>query len=645
MGNSHLYRYQAPKITLPGRQTQGKARTLLVPTEDDRWIHTVDNEFAQSFFSRLAKLDELPRFSCPTALCKRCNSIRLDKPLNMRALRRKLSPCFFCRLQPRLSQAVEDRIRFLSAPSLRLCAAPRTKNPHPEVQVGFPVLSAPDSTLRFELFREWLRVCDEGHAICNHSGSMADLPTRVIDIGEEATGDLRLHTFSPEEKDNFEVDYIALSHCWGGLSEKQKRKFCTTKENLGERFEDGFDFGSLPSTFRDAITVTRKLGKRYLWIDALCIVQFDDDQEDWRREVNKMEAVFRNAYCTIAATSAKDATSGFLRPVPAKQPEQQFIRLNSESHGRLYVSSTTDDFYGDVERADLNQRAWVLQERALARRTIHFAANQAYFECGDGVRCETLTRMHSSRMPFLGDPYFPRYQGLQRSSDEVKLFQSLFERYSRLGITDAADRPLAIFGLEQRLAAAFATTCSHGVFERYLHRSLLWRRSDSARMSRIRYPDGEGAPSWSWMAYVGKMEYLSIGAEEVEWSDDVSLVDDTLRAPVRRFKNCETVRDGANDYCVVDIEGRPTPGWLSLDGKRRFHAKQQKCVVIGRQESAPPPRPRAGRPVPAENWDLFILIVTPDRTDKRNAYKRVGVGCIPSDCISLRGEPVDDMIV
>jgi hypothetical protein len=42
----------------------------------------------------------------------------------------------------------------------------------------------------------------------------------------------------------------------------------------------------------------------------------------------------------------------------------------------------------------LNKRGWVLQERALARRTIYFTARQTYWECGCGVRCETLTRLH-----------------------------------------------------------------------------------------------------------------------------------------------------------------------------------------------------------------------------------------------------------
>jgi hypothetical protein len=34
-----------------------------------------------------------------------------------------------------------------------------------------------------------------------------------------------------------------------------------------------------------------------------------------------------------------------------------------------------------------------LQERALSRRTIHFAEGQLYWECGQGVHCETLARM------------------------------------------------------------------------------------------------------------------------------------------------------------------------------------------------------------------------------------------------------------
>ncbi|KAM5521195.1 HET domain-containing protein [Fusarium oxysporum f. sp. phaseoli] len=38
----------------------------------------------------------------------------------------------------------------------------------------------------------------------------------------------------------------------------------------------------IPKTFQGAITVTQKLGFRYLWIGSLCIIQ--EDVVDWARE-------------------------------------------------------------------------------------------------------------------------------------------------------------------------------------------------------------------------------------------------------------------------------------------------------------------------------------------------------------------------
>lgn len=46
-----------------------------------------------------------------------------------------------------------------------------------------------------------------------------------------------------------------------------------------------------------------------------------------------------------------------------------------------------DDLNGHVIQRGLSERAWVLQERALGRRTVFFTSHQTYFElCGHGVR-------------------------------------------------------------------------------------------------------------------------------------------------------------------------------------------------------------------------------------------------------------------
>ena len=44
----------------------------------------------------------------------------------------------------------------------------------------------------------------------------------------------------------------------------------------------------------------------------------------------------------------------------------------------FYVSADVEDCDQDVGKAQLNTRAWVMQEEVLARRTIHFSANQMY---------------------------------------------------------------------------------------------------------------------------------------------------------------------------------------------------------------------------------------------------------------------------
>lgn len=194
-------------------------------------------------------------------------------------------------------------------------------------------------------------------------------------------------------RDSNEIDtcnYVALSHCWGTYGRKEKQRICTHAGNLEKR-KAGFRVQDLPKTFQDAIEVTQQLGKQYLWIDSVCIVQSLDgkETEDWERECKRMENVFSSAYCTLAASSAKCSQEGFLERPPSDQP----LQIETEEGDRLYVFKEVDTFFEDIEKAPLNSRGWVLQERILSRRTIHFGAKQTYFECGVGLYCEDFTCM------------------------------------------------------------------------------------------------------------------------------------------------------------------------------------------------------------------------------------------------------------
>jgi hypothetical protein len=252
------------------------------------------------------------------------------------------------------------------------------------VEAGLPILPEARSLLYFHVLKEWLRDCDKCRN--NHMFVLEEkeLPTRVLEV-QSAEGSDLLRLRENEKTNRIYGRYMALSHRWGVDNEP----FTTSKGNREERCKS-INFDALPKTFQDAVTVTRKLGISYLWIDSLCIVQ--DDEEDWETESRKMESVFANAYCTIAATSAEDSRAGFLE----RRLNRRSVRLVDGSVGTsfcVYACEIGGSFDNDVTNSILNKRAWVLQERALSPRTIHFSAGETYWECGSVVRCENLIQM------------------------------------------------------------------------------------------------------------------------------------------------------------------------------------------------------------------------------------------------------------
>jgi hypothetical protein len=60
-------------------------------------------------------------------------------------------------------------------------------------------------------------------------------------------------------------------------------------------------FKELLKTIRDTIDLTRALGERFLWVDAVRIIQPDGDDEDWRDQSPLMWQYYRDLVCTIAA--------------------------------------------------------------------------------------------------------------------------------------------------------------------------------------------------------------------------------------------------------------------------------------------------------------------------------------------------------
>lgn len=152
---------------------------------------------------------------------------------------------------------------------------------------------------------------------------------------------------------------------------------------------DGLKVDDLPATFRDAVGVTRAIGIPYLWIDSLCIIQGKDG--DFVQEAKRMELVYSGAYCVLAASRDPGHYAGFLEK--QRRPRQSVALPGKTGNPVFYVGEMIDDFNAHVLEGKLSKRGWVLQEHALARRTVFFTDQQVYFECGDGIRCETMVKM------------------------------------------------------------------------------------------------------------------------------------------------------------------------------------------------------------------------------------------------------------
>jgi hypothetical protein len=207
---------------------------------------------------------------------------------------------------------------------------------------------------------------------CRHSPD-PPLPLRVIDVGPP--GDYQDSLFLSVSHGRT-GKYVTLSYRWGLTP-----NFKTKRRNLARRVT-GFSFTGLPRTLRDAVTVTRRLGIRYLWIDAVCIIQ--DSKTDWEEQSAKMSQIYGDAWLNIAANGSANSNSGFL----GKRNIQQ---IRSCEHPSLFGSSgpkraicyhipePEKALAGDV----VETRGWCLQERLLSKRIIHFGPHEVSWECNE----------------------------------------------------------------------------------------------------------------------------------------------------------------------------------------------------------------------------------------------------------------------
>lgn len=309
-------------------------------------------------------------------------------------------------------------------------------------------------------------------------------------------------------------------------------------------------------------------------------------EQDWLEQSRAMDMVFRESFLNISATAALDGDKGLFSPRRPEYLWEDEVNLNLVGlPGYHYRSSTptnnangeakalgsrkrssadsdspvscksrrtsemsgfertrqwfTDDhirrctitdvsFWEDlVDGAPVNQRAWVLQERLMAPRVLHFCANQIAWECSEGNDAEghpegveTLAirsgaivdegrlkslvperdgkKLRDTRLGGFADP--------DRRLENIyafELWKRVVEVYSKTRLTMPRDRLIALSGIARWFSQTLLKDMDYvaGMWRQYLESQLLWRvepvfKDGVFENHAVRHP--LRAPSFSW---------------------------------------------------------------------------------------------------------------------------------------------------
>ncbi|KAL8727595.1 MAG: hypothetical protein Q9166_005945 [cf. Caloplaca sp. 2 TL-2023] len=418
---------------------------------------------------------------------------------------------------------------------------------------------------------------DEKHGKCRQNYPQS-LPTRVIDVGtNDGAQEPRLIITAGQVS-----PYVALSHCWGRPPEDLVPRNPRTLSTNLQSMMKGIPVYSLPQNFRDAVVTVRALGLRYLWIDALCIIQ--DSKRDWDIEAARMNDVYGSAYLTLIATSAKSSIDGFLARsqwpwsvVDVHFNEQASLNRPKKIHN-VYLRYQPDfsnySRTDAVDRSTWNTRGWTYQERLLSKRNLHFASGRLYWEC------RTTEGSEENESP-RDLPYRSQWMATEPSNvqtltiypdepgydNRYQQWYRLVSNYSQRQLSFDKDVLLALEGLANAFHRIYTPedTYRFGIWRNDFFRGLLWMTKDSdlaVRTSQVRYP------SWSWASVKG----------ELEWSSRTT-------ARHCHYNYTAVFAEPVNDSLPEETEASTAEGTITLHG--RYHrldkvTRLQEWGALGR---------------------------------------------------------------
>jgi hypothetical protein len=375
---------------------------------------------------------------------------------------------------------------------------PLSSNPLP--QSARKVLAVPN----YAAVSTWLQHCSKNHAKCRPLKSNSLKLISLIDVDTK-----RIVPYPLTRKG--QCDYIALSYVWGDS------KILIDKHGEMPRV--------LPQTICDSIEVVKQLGKKYLWVDSICINQSVHAEKV--AQIQIMDTIYECAFATIIAMNGKSANDG-LPGLGAGGTRTQQIYAEFGENLLVEKLPRLDEIAGVSPWAS---RAWTYQEGLLSRRRIFFTEHQLYFVCNEMDCCESLEDSSKSLnnswriaqssplyhyryshgyrtvlSQFLRDPLIDRDVEGQSTLQKVTLLEDFIYEYAQRELSrdeDSLNAVSALLQYMQRVIFQDGFLC--GLPLANFRNSILWHENHGSTIlldgSTTKRRNAANIPSWSWAAW------------------------------------------------------------------------------------------------------------------------------------------------
>ncbi|RSL53857.1 hypothetical protein CEP53_007617 [Fusarium sp. AF-6] len=355
--------------------------------------------------------------------------------------------------------------------------------------------------------------------------------------------------------------YVALSYIWG-----TKKMLMAQRDNLTElQREHALSTGPLSHqvarTIRDSIELVKFLGERYLWVDALCIVQ--DDRASKHHQITNMSSIYAAAKLTIISAQAANAWEGLRGLENISQPRS------------LHVRTASAGGYRFVERL----------ERLI------FSDDSVQWSCGTVVWTEDLDYDHEPRLLGSGCGVIGEVV-LNTAFPDITGLNWLVETYGARQFTFPEDTLSAFAGFSTAISNIFLGGFIQGLPIMFLDAALLWKSNfytqwpqpGSHNKIYRKVPSnaqGECPPTWSWAGWATAVDYSSwIGASNyIRYSKTMCFYSDECRTePLVRWYDQDKKESEPklipyqNEWFkyrqrfLNREEGDLPPGWTRLKG-------------------------------------------------------------------------------